>query len=230
MGIDNDIESYSTEYKENHKIINKITNKSTANLLKVKLRQFNANDVLYWNSFGISLQTLKLFNVKSISHVFINDNIFLAERLAYVYTERIKDSKYIKIYQPYGKVKWLTNMPKKVLFAYTKIPKRGKLLIITKALKEIMSLYETAKIPSIGVQSEHVMINSEVLKDLQNRFDNILTMFDNDKQGVKLKKRYEEIGVKGFTFEEAKNYSDLIEDKGVKYSLIKLKEKTNATY
>lgn len=184
-----------------------------------KSRSFTKDDILYWNTFGIKLKTLKHFNVFPIKYIFSGKNSFKADRYSYVYLEKIKGVMYIKIYQPYSnKTKWLSNMASKVLFGYTKIPNTGNLLIITKALKEIMSLYDTVNIPAIGVQQENIIIKEAVLNNLKNRFSNIITMFDNDKQGISLYLKYKELGINGFIFEEAKNYSDLIQEIGVKRS------------
>lgn len=191
-----------------------------------KRRKFNKDDILYWNSFGIKLKTLELFNVYPISYIFYGEYSFKADKYAYVYIEKINDIPYIKIYQPYNKkTKWLSNMPMKVLFGYTRIPETGNLLIITKALKEIMSLYDTLGIPSIGVQQENVIIKEEVLGILKKRFKKIITLFDNDKQGKQLYNKYLKLGIDGLILEESKNYSDLIESIGIKKSKIIIKHK-----
>lgn len=184
-----------------------------------KIRPFRKYDLDYWSKFGINIKTLTNFNVFPVKYIFINGKSIVAEKYAYVYIELIKNSYYIKIYQPYSiKSKWISNMPAKVLFGYTEIPKTGELLIITKAKKEIMSLYNTLKIPSIAIQTEGIVINENVLMNLKNRFKNIITLFDNDKQGLYITNKYNQLGYKSIILKESKNYSDLIEEIGIEKS------------
>jgi hypothetical protein len=222
------ISNFKRTYSKPDTIYQKDIKEQERASIRFKIRQWNKDDILYWNSFGIKLNTLHKFKVYPISYLFMKEYTFKADKYAYVYIEKIQDSIYTKIYQPYSKkTKWLSNMPSKVLFGYRNIPQTGELIIITKALKEIMSLYDTCSIPSIGVQQENVIIKKHVLEDLHNRFTTIITMFDNDTQGIQLYNAYKELGIQGILFKEAKNYSDLIEKLGINKSKIIIKNKLN---
>jgi 5S rRNA maturation endonuclease (ribonuclease M5) len=160
--------------------------------LGIKKRPWMLHDKIYWSSFGIKKKTLEKFNVYPISYVFYNETAVKASDYAYAYVE-IKDEKVsYKIYQPLEiKVKkWINNANYTVHQGYTQLPLKGELLIITKSLKDVMSLYDCANISSIGLQSESVMMKDSVMNEYKNRFKKVICLFDNDEAGKKLSESF----------------------------------------
>lgn len=156
--------------------------------LGVKLRNWKTGDKAFWQQFGISKNTLEKFNVYPITHIFYNEVAVKSAELAYVYVEQ-KDSKTsYKIYQPLeSKVKkWINNADYSVHQGYTQLPKTGELLLITKSLKDVMSIYDSLSIPAVGLQSESVTVKDAVMQEYQTRFKKIICLFDNDAAGKKL--------------------------------------------
>jgi len=159
--------------------------------LKVKRRPWNFKDKEYWKSFGIKKSTLEKYRVSPVSHVFFNDYIMTADSYAYCYME-LKDNKVsYKIYQPYSKKnKWLNNANYSVHQGYTQLPESGNLLVITKSLKDVMSLLDVSGISSVAVQAESVTIKDTVMQEYQDRFTNVLLLFDNDEPGIKASEKF----------------------------------------
>jgi hypothetical protein len=79
------------------------------------------------------------------------------------------------------------------LQGYEQLPKTGKLLIITKSLKDVMVLYELGY-NAVALQSENDNLNKQIFIELSNRFKKIVIFFDNDLPGldasVKLCEKY----------------------------------------
>jgi hypothetical protein len=80
-----------------------------------------------------------------------------------------------------------------------------------------MSIVENVKINSIGVQSETCFIKDTVIEEYKQRFDSVLTLFDNsinDNQGRQQASQYQKLyGVNPIFIPEkygAKDFSDLV--------------------
>lgn len=155
--------------------------KYTGYYLGKRSREWKAHDVLFWRQFGIGKETLDFFNVQPVDFIFIGDKCFPADKHAYCFIE-VKDGiETYKIYQPYSEnYKWINNHNNSVWQGWQQLPKTGELLIITKSLKDVMSLYEITGIPAIAMQSENVLPKRHVFQQLKDRFKDIELLYDND--------------------------------------------------
>jgi hypothetical protein len=165
----------------------KLEHKERVNLA-VKLRQWEKHDKDYWTSFNIRKSTLHKFSVFPISHVFYNSNAVKTHKYAYVYVEEKDGIVTYKIYQPFEnkQKKWINNANYTVHQGYKQLPNTGELLIITKSLKDVMSIHDTLNIAAIGLQSESVMMKESVMEEYKSRFKRVVCLFDNDEAGRKL--------------------------------------------
>lgn len=161
-------------------------------LIQIKRRNFTKDDISYWGNYGIKKSTLELFNVTPISHFWINSNMFYADKYSYSYNFEWIDGIFRrKIYQPFNKYKWLNNGGKIIQGKHT-IPEKGDLLIITKSLKDVMTLYEFGYY-SIAPPSESSFIDKIYIDELKKRFKTIYIFFDNDEAGLTFASKYKEL-------------------------------------
>ena len=159
--------------------------KFTGYYLGKKAREWQSHDVLFWRQFGIGKETLEFFNVQPISFIFIGDKCFPADKYAYCFIEMKDGIETYKIYQPFSEnYKWINNHNNSVFQGWTQLPETGKTLIITKSLKDVMCLYEVAKLPSVAMQSENVLPKRHVFDQLQSRFTDVELLYDNDFDAV----------------------------------------------
>lgn len=163
----------------NKSISNKVNNQKVTNL-NVKIREWKDYDFEYWKQYGISYKTLQFCNVFPISNIFKNDNIFTADKYAYVYVEFKDNITSLKIYQPYSKFKWCNNHNSSVWDLWNQLPKKGEYLIITSSRKDAMCIWENTLIPSTSLQGEGYPVKSQVIEELKTRFKNIYILYDND--------------------------------------------------
>lgn len=170
--------------------------KSVKHIISVKRRNFSETDDVYWGKYDVDRDTLKHYNVYPISFFWINDiqQPFKYTKDSPMYAYKIFDK--FKIYRPLSELKkdkWRTNCSNIDLQGYEQLPYKGKLLIITKSLKDVMVLYELGY-HSVAVQAENDNLNKDIYKDLSTRFNRIVVFFDNDKPGfeasVKLCNKY----------------------------------------
>jgi len=156
--------------------------------IKVKSREFSDLDREFWNRFGISIPTLKLFKIKAISHFWVNENLYYAAPLAYSFDfYRHRNVFMRKIYQPESIDKWKSNTDETVVQGEIILPKAGDLLIITKSLKDVACLYELGY-TAIAPISESTFVPEGYLFKQQSRFRNIVLLLDNDKVGIERSK------------------------------------------
>lgn len=198
--------------------------KRNCSTIGIKLASLRQSDIDYWKQFNISTILLNMYNVVPISTVWI-DNIQAANRngqdLMYAYLINRK----IKIYRPLQpkKKRWTGNADSSCIFGYEQLPEYGDLVIITKALKDIMTLRSFGYF-AIAANSETSVLKESIIKDLQDRFKKIVVLLDNDEAGINTARKYHDkynlkyviIPIKY----ECKDISDFVK----KYSIEKTEE------
>lgn len=147
-------------------------------------------DFEYWNSFLISLPTLRIFNVRACSKAFVitrhSDNPL---ELNYTNTNPLYSYDFgkgvYKLYRPLSpekQYKFVSNTNSHDIQGMSQLPKSGELLIITSSLKDVMVLYELG-FNAIAPQSENTVIPEDIISELKSRFKRILIFYDSDKAG-----------------------------------------------
>lgn len=153
-------------------------------VIKIKKRDWDEKDLLYWIAFEISRDTLELFNVVPISYFSINDYMIKAAEYAYCYNYYWKDKVFRrKIYQPFSEDKWYSNGGD-VVQGEGVLPKEGELLIITSSLKDVMTLYELGY-TAIAPTSETSFVPDIYFEKQKSRFKKIIVFLDSDETGLK---------------------------------------------
>jgi hypothetical protein len=173
---------------------------ATETLIKADQRPFAFVDLQWWGRFGISEETLKFFKVQALLRAWVgNDMIYqyipeAGVRPAYLYRNAG-----IKLYFPHRDYNRFYQNNGKAVQGYMELPATGKLLVITKALKDIMLFYELG-IASIAAQSEGVVLDDALLTELSSRFEYILVLLDNDRAGIIGLRKYKKLGLDIFMF------------------------------
>lgn len=223
-----------TLHKNNGKInLNpiKIKDKEVSKI-QIEIQDFTDNELKWWGRYGITLDILKKFNVYSCKHVFLNSNLFATSQqhcpIFGYYGGKIQDNKekieLWRIYFPKRKsYRFVTNWPSKKIQGFNQLPKKGKLLVITKSMKDCLCLYSCG-ISACAPNSENLFISDKVLDDLKQRFKYIVVLYDNDRPGqynmAKIRKAHPELI---YTFIPkkygSKDISDFYKDHGRKETI-----------
>lgn len=207
-----------------------IENLNTVKLRKKK-RDWQIHDIQYWRQFGISINTLEKYKVEPVSHVFIYDKIITCDKHAYCFKEFKDGIETYKIYQPFNEMyKWLNNHNDSIWQGWEQLPNNknirqydGKTLIITKSLKDVMSIYEVTGIPAISLQTESTKPKQHIIDMLKDRFENIFILYDNDfdkevnwgyEFGKKIADEFGMIQILIPTESKSKDFSDLVKNHG----------------
>lgn len=149
----------------------------------------------YFDRYYISKDTLSKFNVYPVSLLFINN--YLAAQattddpmFAYKFS-----SGRLKIYRPLSlnhRDKWSGNSNAEDISGFDQLPYRGKLLIITSSMKDVMVLHEQGY-NAIAFNGEGYGTSNStssqfiesIIRQLQRRFEYVIFFMDNDAPGRK---------------------------------------------
>lgn len=207
--------------------------------IKVKFREFEPYDKVYWQSYGIRPKLLAKSRVAPISHYFINGKPFVAEKHAYVFIEKKDNIVTYKIYQPFSRTrKWISNNNSSIWELWHMLPETGKLCIITSSRKDAMSMialntflknvryYSSSfqdyieHVGIVALQSEMVVPKPQIVEELKNRFEKVIIYYDNDLAGKRFAKKIGDLyGLEYYYVPSGlncKDISDVIRYEGVK--------------
>lgn len=177
-----DIEKTNKNYKpEKYEPRDKLLSKANNFKLGKKSREWKLYDLKFWDQFGIDMDMLELYNVEPIEYIFLNNVPVLADKLAYCFKEFKDGKETYKIYQPFSSnYKWLNNHNDSVWQGWTQLPEKGDNLIITKSLKDVMSIVNVLEIPAVSLQAESIIPKPHIIDELKSRFKMIHLWYDND--------------------------------------------------
>lgn len=178
--------------------IQPIFKKEKKTIIQIEAKSFTKEELEWWEQFGITKNILTKYRVYSCKTVFLNgriESIYDSKCPSYGYYFGNEEGRELwKIYYPYRKnFRFIGNIKTTTLQGYNQLPKKSKLLVITKSLKDCMVLYSLG-IAAIAPQSETQFIEDNVLEVLKKRFKHIVLLFDNDQTGLeftnKIKRKY----------------------------------------
>lgn len=122
--------------------------------------------------------------------------------------------------------RFLNNVNKKTLQGYKQLPEKGDLLVITKSMKDVMSLNGFG-IAACAPNSETLFINDKQLAEFKQRFKHILIFYDSDRPGrynmAKIRREHPELNYYFLPRHLSKDFTDTIKQVGVD----KMKELVN---
>ena len=189
--------------------------------IQVQIKSYTQEELDWWNQFGITKKILKKYHIYSLQHVFLNGNLrFTSTNKCPIYGYYFgKDKEGLekwKIYLPFNKnagVRFINNLPKKILQGYRQLPKTGDLLVITKSQKDCMCFYGFG-INAIAPSSESTFCNDKQIEEFKKRFKHIIVVYDQDKAGkhnmYKIRLKYQELDFFVIpSYLKAKDFSDL---------------------
>lgn len=178
--------------------IQPIFKKEKKTIIQIEAKSFTKEELEWWEQFGITKNILTKYRVYSCKTVFLNgriESIYDSKCPSYGYYFGNEEGRELwKIYYPYRKnFRFIGNIKTTTIQGYNQLPKKSKLLVITKSLKDCMVLYNLG-IAAIAPQSETQFIEDNVLEVLKKRFKHIVLLFDNDPTGLeftnKIKRKY----------------------------------------
>ncbi len=196
--------------------------------IQIQTRDFNKKELDWWLSYGITKQTLEKFRVYPVDKAWLNDQLFyqnVDNKLVFGYYGGIKDGNELwRLYFVGRKTyKFISNWKGNQIQGIHMLNKTGgDYIVITKALKDCMTLYEYG-IPAIAPCSENQFVTKDQYEWLKSHFKHIYLLFDNDLPGVhamnKFHKEFPDLICLKLNREDAKDISDYRKTFGYKKTL-----------
>lgn len=153
--------------------------------INVKRRLWASYDLGFWNSYSIGKETLLKYRVSPLKYIFFGSKIVPAEKYAYCFREKKDDIDTFTIYQPYSKDnKWFKSHDASVFYGWSQLPEKGDVLVITKSMKDVMTIDAITGIPTVAMQSEKTKPKQHIIEQLKSRFKRIYLLYDNDYDNV----------------------------------------------
>jgi len=162
----------------------------TKNDYGYRTRSFLQQELAYWLQYGITIDQLKLFNVKPI------DSFTATSREGKQYSQKSIPGNplfgyihqdWIKIYRPSEKkyrFQCLGNKPVNFVFGMEQLPEKGEIVFITGGEKDVITLHVHG-FNAVSLNSETARIPNELVTELKSRFTDVLLLYDNDETGSK---------------------------------------------
>lgn len=189
LGSEKDIASSNLVYEYSQPKLEylEICKKNKKQLLCVK-RSYKDYDLEYWQSYGISLETLIKYNTFAVETVFSDNKIIWRNsKTNPIYAYYFPNEKKKKIYRPLEKNRSYRFLGSeglgKIYQGFDQLPETSDFLIITKSMKDVMVLSQMGY-SAIAPNGEGYTIDKEFCDKLYSRFDNIILFYDNDTAGI----------------------------------------------
>lgn len=107
--------------------------------------------------------------------------------------------------------RFLSNWTAKMIQGAKQLPKTGDFLVITKSMKDVMTLASFG-ITAIAPNSETLFLSEEQYEKVKKRFKRIILLYDNDLAGIsnmnKIRKSFKDISCVWIPRKYAKDISD----------------------
>lgn len=185
-------------------------------IIQVQTRDFNEKELNWWRQYGVKGDTLKKFKVFPVDSVWLNDHLFyqnIDNKYVFGYYGGTKDGiEFWRLYWPgRTKFKFISNWKSHMLQGAHMLPEKGDYIVITKAMKDVIVLYEYG-IPAIAPCSETLFITENQYNKLKARFKHIYCLYDNDRAGLinmaKFRRMFPDITYLKLDPNDAKDISD----------------------
>jgi 5S rRNA maturation endonuclease (ribonuclease M5) len=185
-------------------------------IIQIKKKDFSKEELHWWKTFGISLNTLNKYKVFSCESIFLNGNYFESSSknnfIFGYYGGKVGDKELWRIYMPMKKsYRFLSNWNSSLIQGAKQLPKESDYCIFVKSLKDTMVLDEYGFV-ACSPNSETTMPSQVQIQRIIDKYHKIFIFFDNDAAGVKNAHKYKKLYNCKCIFlkrEYAKDISDL---------------------
>jgi hypothetical protein len=204
----------NSEIKPRKLIINKESEESYYTKTSITADFINEKTNSFWSKV-ISNETLKKFKVKTVKRAWVNNKLIYNsdknQKCFLYYFGNVEEVHRVKLYFPKSSFrKFITNS--REIEGYKQLPDKGKLLVITKSLKDVMFFYEFG-ISAIAPPSEGFNFSKELIDELKSRFNKVVSLFDFDLAGVKgMKKLRDSFGIDYILLQEKRSHVKVAKD------------------
>ena len=158
-------------------------------IFKLYEQPFRADEIAYWQRYGITDKVLQKYHVKSLFRYETISNqgnpfSLISTKNEPIFCYVMGD--FVKIYRPNSKLRFLYggDKSKDYIFGFEQLPSKGDILFITGGEKDVLSL-SSHHFNAICFNSETASIPEPIIESLQLRFRHIILLYDTDETGLR---------------------------------------------
>ena len=171
-------------------------------ILRKKQRPFTKKDLEYWNSFYWTEWMLNEAKTQSISHYWINDNMWAVknDELAFSYEYYWHDERMQrKLYFPEKEdFTWLSNVDNTIVQLVDVMPNKGDVLFITSSKKDagifwrmqLENMFPGLIIHGVAPNNEGAFVPENWFYKIKERWDKVIIWYNNDIAGIRNASKY----------------------------------------
>ena len=235
------IDDYKSYIRTGKQVVKKTFVVSSWRVEDYDVRKWTELDAKYWLQYNIGSKMLKKYNVipiqnytmaKYIGDTKTNEEFTVSARYIYAYTNELEEI--YKIYQP-------KKLEKKFMKLMDYIQGSDQIegkrfLVITSSLKDIMAIKSIPglDIDVIAPDSENSKLSAEMITQVKQDYEAVITYMDSDKAGIdSMKFYYDKYNLPFVYLDLEKDFSDIVKNHGIKkaaYLLIPALDKAIAKY
>lgn len=169
--------------------------------IQITKQDFSKSELEWWKQYGITEAILNKYNVMSCKYVFLNGQLKVQSKEGFpifgYFMGHKNNTELWRIYFPKRtEYRFMSNTSASLIQGFKQLPDKGKLLVITKSMKDVMCL-RSLGIIAIAPNSENLFVSDELLEQLKTRFKHIVVFYDNDLPGISnmcnIKKKHPEL-------------------------------------
>jgi hypothetical protein len=153
--------------------------------IRIEPLDWDEQHLEWWENYGVDISLLKKFNVTPVKRVWLNGNLYynrdFTKKTEVVFAYRFGGYDY-KIYFPMRKERRFLHNNADILQGWGQLPEKGDMVVITKALKDVICL-RMFGIPAIAPMAETSVVSDSVLELLKENFGKVYALYDRDRVG-----------------------------------------------
>lgn len=163
----------------------------TKPIFTIKIKDFSKEELNFWQQYYITKEELITNNIVSVEWFKINSEVIFPDSMCFAYImDGENGDKYCKIYTPFGKFKWYSNVPLDAVQGLNKLERKSDTLIITKSLKDYIVLKKYFTDVIYTQNESKAALKATVIRVLKRYYKNIIVWYDMDKPGIKAANYY----------------------------------------
>jgi len=191
----------------------KPVNQAKPKVCKAVWGELDTPHISYFRQFGISVQTLKYYNVNRLDALWLNGEL--------LYIKTPSDPAVLYLDDDWFKAYFYTRKSQRFISQGQGIQGLKQLrfqsdkLIIQKSLKDVMLMNELG-FESIAPPSENTYITELQIRMLQDKYNEIVVIMDNDPAGIRAMNHYQKLNLRTVVIPDTKDATDYCKAFGIK--------------
>lgn len=159
---------------------------------EIDARPYSRLDLDYWEKYGITIETLRLYKVYCVQNLRVNGyGVYTYDQDYPCYAYHFPETDHLKCYYPLGNPKGprfagnVNNLQDIQGYYQCNVKKRrgDEVLILTKSMKDVMVLHQMGY-DAMAINGEEHYFAEDFIRHIKKYYSTIISLYDPDKAGI----------------------------------------------